>query len=207
MNKILKFITPLLILASNSNAGIYCKYLNSCSEACNYYNQGYYRLDRDRDGIPCENLCSSPCSSPSRHKKHHKAYISKTTHKHSSYGSFSSHTTAHSKHKRHLHNEKYYQKEFCKKVLGIMEYRLKDGTRIDCYTSTYSFEVDFAKKAYEAIGQSLHYADMISNKPGIVLIVRNKKDMHYVRRIKHTAKKYGIKIFTINDNLKIKVVK
>ena len=106
-----------------------------------------------------------------------------------------------------MHNEKYYQREFCKKILGIMEYRLVDGTRIDCYTSTYSFEVDFAKKAYEAIGQALHYADIISNKPGIALIVRNSRDMKYVNRIKHTAKKYGIKIFTIDDKLRIRVVK
>ena len=207
ISRILKYIISLLILTSNTNAGIYCKYLSSCSEACSYYNQGYYRLDRDRDGIPCENLCSSPCSNPSKYKKHHKAHRTKTAYKHNSYSNYSAHTTAHAKHKRHIHNEKYYQKEFCRKVLGIMEYRLKDATRIDCYTSTYSFEVDFAKKAYEAIGQSLHYADVISNKPGVVLIVRNKKDMNYVRRIKHTAKKYGIKIFIINDDLKIKVIK
>jgi hypothetical protein len=200
MRKILVGILLILGFSNTGNAGIYCKYLSSCSEACHYYNQGYYRLDRDRDGIPCENLCSSPCNTSYNKKKHQRTHKKYST---STHISTSKNINSKTKH----HNEKYYQQEFCKKVLGIMEYRLNDGTRIDCYTSTYSFEVDFAKKAYEAIGQSLHYADVIDNKPGIVLIVRRAKDKKYVNRIKHTAKKYGIKIFTIDNNLKIRVVK
>jgi len=193
-NKFFKTALILTILGTiNTQAGIYCKYLNSCAEACSYYKQGYYRLDRDRDGIPCENLCSSPCSS---------SYSNKKTKHHTSSKKHKAHYS-----KSHKHLEKYYQKAFCKKVLGIMEYRLSDNTRIDCYTSTYSFEVDFAKKAYEAIGQALHYSDKIKNKPGIALIVENPKDYHYVKMIKHTAKKYNIKIFTIDKNLKIKIVK
>ena len=191
------FVLFSLFFTNILSAGVYCKYLSSCKEACYYYKQGYYRLDRDRDGIPCENLCSGPCSSSVTQKKKHKHYNRKSYHK----------TKYVSKYNQIHHRERYYQREFCKKVLGIMEYKLSDNTRIDCYTSTYSFEVDFAKKAYEAIGQALHYADKIKNKPGIVLIVEKKRDMHYVNSIKHTAKKYKIKIFTIDSNLKIKVVK
>ena len=39
----------------------YCKNMKSCKEACDYYNKGYLKLDRDHDGIPCENVCSTPC--------------------------------------------------------------------------------------------------------------------------------------------------
>jgi len=37
----------------------YCKYMNSCKEAYyKYNNYGHSQLDRDRDGVPCENICS-----------------------------------------------------------------------------------------------------------------------------------------------------
>ncbi len=40
----------------------YCKQMKSCREACYYFIKcGLRRLDRDRDGIPCENVCSRPC--------------------------------------------------------------------------------------------------------------------------------------------------
>lgn len=36
----------------------YCKHMNSCSEAkFHLYECGLKRLDRDKDGIPCESLC------------------------------------------------------------------------------------------------------------------------------------------------------
>ncbi|WP_281360258.1 excalibur calcium-binding domain-containing protein [Pelistega europaea] len=36
----------------------YCKEMSSCEEAKFYLNRcGMTRLDRDRDGIPCENVC------------------------------------------------------------------------------------------------------------------------------------------------------
>lgn len=36
----------------------YCKEMRSCEEAKYYLNQcGLSRLDRDKDGIPCESIC------------------------------------------------------------------------------------------------------------------------------------------------------
>ena len=32
------------------------------------------------------------------------------------------------------HHERYYQTQLCKKLNGVMEYRLKDKTRVDCLT-------------------------------------------------------------------------
>ncbi len=202
------FLLALTSLSQVARAGVYCKYLSSCAEACYYYNQGYYRLDRDRDGIPCENLCSSPCgaSQAGKHKKSHRAHGGRAGN--AVYGvtsgRYSSNRTSE---KRIHHREKYYQRAFCKKVLGIMEYRLRDGTRVDCYTSTYSFEVDFGHKSYEAIGQALHYADVVGNRPGIVLIKETKADERYIERIKRLAKKYHVYLFTIDRDLKIRVVK
>ena len=37
----------------------YCKYMTSCKEAYYKLNTcGHSSLDRDRDGVPCENICS-----------------------------------------------------------------------------------------------------------------------------------------------------
>lgn len=36
----------------------YCKEMESCKEAIFYLNKcGVSRLDRDKDGIPCESIC------------------------------------------------------------------------------------------------------------------------------------------------------
>lgn len=40
----------------------FCKDMNSCAEACSYLNEcGLGRLDKDKDGIPCESLCGGGC--------------------------------------------------------------------------------------------------------------------------------------------------
>jgi len=38
----------------------------------------------------------------------------------------------------HLHKEKEYQKVWCEQAGGVMEYRLDDGTRVDCLTGEYA---------------------------------------------------------------------
>ncbi len=108
---------------------------------------------------------------------------------------------------KHIHLEKYYQEAFCKKVNGKMEYILSDRTRVDCQTSTYSFEVDFGRKAFEAVGQSLYYSMITGKKAGIVLIQETKADNRYISRIKKLAKKYNIHLFIINKKLEIRNIK
>ena len=40
----------------------YCKSVRSCERACFLFQQcGYGALDRDNDGIPCENVCRKKC--------------------------------------------------------------------------------------------------------------------------------------------------
>lgn len=40
----------------------FCKQMNNCEEACHYFQDcGISRLDGNKDGIPCESLCSSNC--------------------------------------------------------------------------------------------------------------------------------------------------
>ena len=95
------------------------------------------------------------------------------------------------------HNEKYYQTQLCEKLNGKMEYVLKDRTRVDCLTSEYAIEVDFAKKWAESVGQSLFYAQMTHKKPAVGLIV-GSKDKRYLRRLNLLSKKYHIKLFILD---------
>lgn len=52
--------TPLFAAEYDCDEGRskYCKNMRSCAEAKFYLNQcGIGRLDRDNDGVPCENVC------------------------------------------------------------------------------------------------------------------------------------------------------
>jgi len=68
----------------------------------------------------------------------------------------------------HAESERFYQEKYCP---GELEVVLPDKSRIDCETSEYAIEFDFAKKWAEAIGQSLHYARLANKKAGTTLIV------------------------------------
>ncbi len=95
------------------------------------------------------------------------------------------------------HHEKYYQTAMCDQMHGIMEYRLPDKTRVDCLTDEYAIEVDFAKKWAESIGQSLYYGLSTGKKPAVGLIIRNKKDRKYLRRLMKVAGHHDIVVFII----------
>ena len=97
-------------------------------------------------------------------------------------------------------HERDYQRFWCGKHHGILEQRLEDGTRVDCLTTEYAVEVEYAHKWAEAIGQSLFYARMTSRKPGIVLIMREHGDERYLKRLRKVAGEQGIKIWTVKPH-------
>ncbi len=98
---------------------------------------------------------------------------------------------------KHLQAESEYQKQWCEKRGGEIEYRLHDGTRVDCLTDKLAVEVDFAPKWHECIGQALYYAQQTKRIPACVLILENPiKDMRYVYRLRKAVyNKKNIKIF------------
>lgn len=78
--------------------------------------------------------------------------------------------------------ESWYQKVWCRGMGGQVEFRLKDGRRIDCLTETHAIEVEFAHNWPEAVGQSLGYSMLTDKKAGIVLILtRPTDDQHWLR--------------------------
>ncbi len=96
------------------------------------------------------------------------------------------------------HNEKYYQTKMCNALGGTMEVVLEDKARIDCLTSEYAIEVDFAKKWAEGIGQALYYAQMSGKKPAVGLIA-GAGDEKFISRLNAVAKIYNIKVILIDE--------
>jgi hypothetical protein len=92
----------------------------------------------------------------------------------------------------HLHPEKWYQDKWCAENGGRAEVVLQDQTRCDCITGMNAVEVDFARKWYEAIGQSLYYAMLTGKRAGIVLIIESEDDMKYWNRMKATIEHFGL---------------
>jgi len=96
------------------------------------------------------------------------------------------------------HSEKYYQQLTCEMFddgEAIMEYRLPDGTRVDCLTEDFAIEHDFADKWAESIGQCLYYAAMTGKRPGIILIMEDPlKDQKYLNRVLETISYHNLDI-------------
>ena len=94
-------------------------------------------------------------------------------------------------------HEKDYQRWWCERHGGELEHRLQDKTRVDCLTKEYAVEVEYAPKWAESIGQALYYAQSTGRKPAVLLIVRDKDDERFLKRLRTVAKEQGIKVWTV----------
>ena len=98
----------------------------------------------------------------------------------------------------HLYKEKDYQVEWCSMHNGTLEYRLDDGARVDCLTSTHAIEFDFANKWAESIGQALYYSIKTRTKARVVLIMEQpEKEQRFLKRLQTVACKFNITIWTM----------
>lgn len=62
MIKIVAFVSVFigsLVLGSGSAMAQNCSSFSTCKQAVDSYNDGNTKLDRDKDGIPCESICGS----------------------------------------------------------------------------------------------------------------------------------------------------
>jgi hypothetical protein len=50
-------LTASLVLTAGAATAQTCSSFSNCAEAVKSYNSGNSKLDRDKDGIPCEKLC------------------------------------------------------------------------------------------------------------------------------------------------------
>lgn len=65
------------------------------------------------------------------------------------------------------------------------EFPLPDGTRVDIYDkdSGIAWEVEWAKKADSAFGQSARYANALGCEPGVWLLIEPRNDEYFLRAI------------------------
>ncbi len=92
--------------------------------------------------------------------------------------------------------ESDYSKPFCQGLGGVYNAPIKDSSGkvvayIDCLTSTTAWEVDFAHKWYESVGQSMYYAALTGKRPGIALIAIEPTDQLLIDKFKFTASYWG----------------
>jgi len=71
-----------------------------------------------------------------------------------------------------------------------------EGSRIDYTTKDFVYEIDWAKKWHEGVGQALWYAILVPDKkPGLILLVKDKdKELKYCLRAQAVCAKYDIKL-------------
>ena len=68
-------------------------------------------------------------------------------------------------------SEAFYAGLFC---YGMdRQVATSEGTIADCVSDTHAIEVDFTPKWAEAIGQSLHYAEQLQRRAGVILVCTN----------------------------------
>jgi len=98
-------------------------------------------------------------------------------------------------------NEKHINQSWCSAIGGVLEYRTKYGTYVDCLTEEYAVEVEFDYNWKESIGQALHYAEATNRSAGILLINRNKSRVNYLEQLNNVIKKYNlpVTIFVTNE--------
>lgn len=105
-------------------------------------------------------------------------------------------------HFKHRHNEASYQKAWCLAQNGIIEYKNKDNTRVDCLTEYNAVEFDFSNKWAESIGQALHYGIMTNKKAKVILIIDNPEiQMTYFERIQKLADIYNFEAEYVTDEI------
>ena len=95
-----------------------------------------------------------------------------------------------------IEKEEFYSNKFCEELSGQSQFKLKDLSRVDCFTETHAFEVDWADgmKVYEAIGQALYYASQTDKKPGILLLIRKDNSEKHIKKIKEVIRYFDLDI-------------
>lgn len=93
----------------------------------------------------------------------------------------------------HLKKESEYRDAYSLKLERAQtEVRGEDGSRVDILDEEYAYEVEFAGKWKESIGQALHYGDIFKRKGAIVLIVESQKDFEKYLSAKKLIRKKNL---------------
>ena len=98
-------------------------------------------------------------------------------------------------------SEKDINESWCSSNQGIVEFRTKDGTYVDCLTNEYAIEAEFDYNWKESIGQSLHYAESTGKKAAILFIKRSNSYKNYFAELERVVVEFKlpIKLIIINE--------
>lgn len=96
-----------------------------------------------------------------------------------------------------LSTESDYRDHICGAAGWQMEQRLPNGTKADCVSETHAWEIDFAHKWAEALGQSLNYAAETGKTPGIILVCKHRTEarcLKWALRLEQTIKRWQLPV-------------
>lgn len=93
--------------------------------------------------------------------------------------------------------ERRHKRDWCSRNKGIINHILDDGSLVDCLTEDHAIEFDLAKNWANAVGKVLYYSIKTGKKPGIVLIIKKKKDYEYLKKLLKVSENHDIKIWTM----------
>ena len=94
-------------------------------------------------------------------------------------------------------SEEEYTTYLQSRIGGKQEVTLSDRTRCDLLTDDYAIEVERATRWAQAIGQSLHYANMTGRQPAIALLVDSEDNGRYFRRIVGVINEFDLPILLL----------
>jgi len=78
-------------------------------------------------------------------------------------------------------NEVAWSAKIAKEIGGQAEVRTPDGSRVDILTDEYAYEVEWAHKPFEAVGQAVYYGLAFNRKPAVILLMRPDQEKYYLR--------------------------
>ena len=90
-----------------------------------------------------------------------------------------------------LYTESDYANFIQTLIGGQREVTVESG-RIDLLTETHAFEIEWAPKWKEAIGQALWYALQTNTQPGIILILKGKEEYKYFVQLNSALQYAGL---------------
>jgi len=90
------------------------------------------------------------------------------------------------------------EREACERLApqmnGKTEVLMPDETRCDILTESTAWEVDWADKWAEGVGQALLYSIWTGKDPGLLLLVKDwRKEKVHILRAKMVCEKVGVK--------------
>jgi len=96
---------------------------------------------------------------------------------------------------QHL-NEAEVVSAIAEKYEAQVEVKLWDNTRVDLLSATHAYEVDWAYKYAEGVGQALYYGCITERRPGLILLVKDlMQEQRFIYRARIACNKAAVDLY------------